>query len=129
MARRSALYQLCPPAPPLGTLVGPILRLSGLSGLGTALGAAAAALCGIYLYLSLRSMLLVGTVSELKGSPELLMSSINDIASLALEHRVELTSRRFIDLQDNAVNLVVTTAAGIEASPRAHTISPNGSVL
>lgn len=111
VARRSALYQLCPPAPPLGTFVGPLLRLSGLSGLGTALGAAAAALCGLYLYLSLRSILLVGTVSEFKVSSELLMSLIDDIASFALEHRVELTLRRFIELQDNAVNLVVTTAA------------------
>lgn len=117
VARRSALYQLCPPAPPLGTFVGLLLRLSGLSGLGTAWGAAAAALCGLYLYLSLRSTLLVGTVSEFKGSSELLMSLIDDIAIFALERRVDLTSRRFIDLQDNAVNLVVKTAAAIEASP------------
>ena len=45
------------------------------------------------------------------------MSLIDDIAIFALERRVDLTSRRFIDLQDNAVNLVVKTAAAIEASP------------
>ena len=60
---------------------------------GTALDAAAAALCGLYLYLSLRPILLVGTVSEFTGSSDLLMSLIDDIAGLALEHRLELTSR------------------------------------
>lgn len=72
-------YQLWAPAPPLGTRLSPPLLLSGLSGRGTEDGAAAAGVCGLCLYLAPRSMVLVGTVSELRGASVLLMSLIADI--------------------------------------------------
>ena len=72
-------YQLWAPAPPFELLVTPPFLLSGLSGLDTEEGAATAGVCGLCLYLSLRSMWLVGTVSELMEASVLLMSLIEDI--------------------------------------------------
>lgn len=72
-------YQLWAPAPPLELLVTPPFLLSGLFGLDTEEGAATAGVWGLCLCLSLRSMLLVATVSEFKEASVLLMSLFEDI--------------------------------------------------
>lgn len=124
---QASSYQLWAPAPPLELLLTPPFLLSGLSGLDTEEGAATAGVWGLCLYLSLRSMLLVGTVSELREASVLLMSLIEDILtrSYTASARIsrDLTFRRLtLPVNELTDVLVKITHSGIASSRQACTL-------